>query len=250
VEDISMKALANWSKVALILFGVLVASQGARADSCTTGTLNSFAGTTCTIGDLSFTFGSASFANTNNGAGPVTGADFTLTPDSSNPLHPGFSLEGNLSAFSADGVNGASILLTFPFTIVPLNGNGLVQWDGTLLSYSLRPGTLGALAELDSDQCFTDPQINGCTGLTAGVLVGPHPFSMPSNSSLLFLPITDASFMGDIELMARTFDGQGFAQISDSEFHYSLQTPEPASLALLGSALLACAALIRRRISA
>jgi hypothetical protein len=245
-----MKALANWSKVALILFGVLVASQGARADSCTVGTLNTFSGTTCTIGDLSFSFGSVSFANTNNGAGPFTGAGFTLTPDGSNPLDPGFFLQGNLSAFSADGLNGGKVVLTFPFTIVPLYGMGIVQWDGSLLSYSLSSGTLGALAEIDSDQCYTDPQINGCTGFTAGVLVGPHPHSTPSNKSLLYLPLAQGSYMGDIELMAKTFDGRGFAEISNSEFHYSfVATPEPASLALLGSGLLAVAALIRRKLS-
>jgi hypothetical protein len=246
-----MKALANWSKVALILFGVLVASQGVRAESCTAGTLDSFAGTTCTIGDLSFSFGTVSFANTNNGAGPFTGAGFTLTPDGSNPLDPGFFLTGNLSAFSADGLNGSKVVLTFPFTITPTNGKGIVQWSGSLLSYYLTPGTLGALAEIDSDQCYTDPQINGCTGFTAGVLVGPHPFSMPSNESLLYLPLTQGSYMGDIELTAQTFDGQGFSEIADSEFHYSfVATPEPASLALLGSGLLAVAALIRRKVSA
>jgi hypothetical protein len=221
-------------------------ARSARANSCLSGSLASLEGTTCTIGDVQFSFGIATITNVNNGATPLSLASITFTPNSGNPFHPGFSLMGNIEAFSANSMlGGASVDLFFPMTITPLNSTTVTGFDGTLTSYNLMGGATNSVVEMDSDQCFVTV---GCTGFTAGVEVGQNPFSMPSNSITLAVPSPVGSTSGDFELSAFTGDGQGLAQILSADFNYSVTpTPEPASLLLLGSGLLGLAQVIRRK---
>jgi hypothetical protein len=72
--------------IGVCLVAVLSTAVGARADNCGTTTLNNILGTTCTIGDKTFQFA------TNGGLSGITANQIEFTPDTTNPLSPGFTL--------------------------------------------------------------------------------------------------------------------------------------------------------------
>src|SRR5215469_3114551 len=73
-----------------VILGVLCSPSLTLASSCPTTTVNNLIGTSCSIGDVNFSFlnaGEDSFIG-------ISASDITLVPDGSNPLAPSFTLTG------------------------------------------------------------------------------------------------------------------------------------------------------------
>src|SRR5437868_4843554 len=73
--------------IAACTLSCLAAPVVVRADSCAAGSLSSILGTTCTIGDKTFTFSPAAGDDFTG----ITAAQLLFTPDTSSALSPGFS---------------------------------------------------------------------------------------------------------------------------------------------------------------
>jgi hypothetical protein len=103
----------------------------ASATSCATTTLNNLLGTTCTIGDVSYTFlnsgafvfASESFTDGTPGTG-ISASSLIFTPDGSDPLDPSFSISGPLSVSTTGAGNSAEETFQFFFTATAV-GSGL-----------------------------------------------------------------------------------------------------------------------------
>jgi len=95
----------------LLTLLAVVASASADPLPCQTGTVADYQNTSCTIGNLSFTFGSATrSASVGFSATPSC---FTLTPDASNPNAPGFILSGTVTEATPDIQGGGGVDWTF-----------------------------------------------------------------------------------------------------------------------------------------
>ena len=73
----------------------------AWGDACQQTSVSNLIGTTCTIGDVAYTFGSSAFSSASvingvDGSG-IDASALLFTPDASSPLDPSFTISGPLS---------------------------------------------------------------------------------------------------------------------------------------------------------
>ena len=79
------------ASVYVLLAFTLAAARPARADglaACAMGTVTSMLGTSCTIGDKTFTFSATAWQSIDL----LSSDDVVFTPDASNPDSPGFKI--------------------------------------------------------------------------------------------------------------------------------------------------------------
>jgi hypothetical protein len=192
----------------LFLLIVLVASLpgGALADSlspCQSGTLTSIANTSCTIGDLLFSFGTPD----------ATPAPVTFTPDLTNA---GFVLTGPVTFTNTSLLDRLLGDVNLPFVAQSLNGQPLILGFISSVSGSpFNPVNEGGLCNTNvaQFQCA----LNGLNGEFAA------PLSAASGQFHAFIIGPEHALLSD------TFTSGSF-QV--------LETPEPSSLLLVAAGIL------------
>lgn len=192
-------------KKLLLLLALAVLLQGAAfADSlppCQPGTLTSIANTSCSIGDINFTFGSPD----------PTPSPVTFTPDLTNA---GFVLTGPVTITNTSIFDRLLGDVNLPFVADTSNGQPLIL--GFVSSVS------GQGPNDDSELCSTDVARFEC------IFGGPGgqfavPLSEASGELLAFM------IGPEHELGSETFTSGSFKLI---------ETPEPSSLLLVAAGLI------------
>jgi hypothetical protein len=232
----------------LCLLGLGLLPSQAQALPCAAATVGDLIGTTCSIGDMTFSFASAGDSSTVAG---VSANQFLFTPDAGNPLSPSFSIgaptAGGLTvtdpnalgdyslSFTASTSSGLPILAGLDVAITGSVSGGMQTagaGGGTVLD-AANESNLALTPLVFPEACLqSGGGASGCVSLdgdgTASAL-GTF-ISGPVNTEegiAHWLIDTDATGSATFVVANYSFD---LAQ--------QQTTPEPASLALLGAALL------------
>jgi hypothetical protein len=240
------RRLGGKLKAAAMCAAFLLAASPALADPCTSGTLNTLVGTTCDIGRLQFTFtGFVSFAEDNEQA-QLFPQNVFLTVNGSDPLNPSFTLSGNFTA-TQPGNNGAyqyfeldyaARVLTpasSPYPYV-LSGLGAAYDPATV---NLDQTSTNASAFVNFSNCLNSAPSTCPTQADAYL---DWPSAVPGqNPGILEIPAEwrMTAFTGSTNDYVMACEGYTSVSFSNTTASYSLVrvTPEPGSLALLGTAL-------------
>lgn len=228
----------------LFMLGLFLTAAGAaKGDSCGSVTLNNILGTTCTIGDKTFAFSATGSSFTG-----VTSNQVLFTPDSTNPLAPGFTLSlasGGPISVAASGnaqsqidanigymvsvTNGTALLLGSTFSLA----NATVTLSGTSGDNGISDITnfLGPLSGASVEafiQCMVPAGPSGCSTSTGPQTVtGTGAFSSPQVSAL-----GQAGF----EVLAASSGGSASASFTSATYDFNelpaTSVPEPSTFLL------------------
>jgi hypothetical protein len=221
----------------LLAFCVMSAIALASPLPCEFGTAATIENTSCSVGNVLFTLGSASTFDY-SGLLNLSLSDFTMTPNASNPLSPGFTLSGSVTEAST-GIEGGGGL-QWSVQLQTLSGQPLIAGVTATVRGSAPDGfSLVAIFEqcdaASSSNCaFAQPGFNpeGCLGPSCTVSSN---FSTPVSA-------TDTAPTDDLMYEAISpFSASGTpATVTSASFGIRELTsvPEPSTKTPLGSVLL------------
>ena len=223
-------------KKTLLLVGVLVATSSMGwAGTCSSGTLADYIalGTAgCTIGDKTF----SDFGYSKAGTFPIPAADIGVTPcPSANCTHSGIPAgeEGFLFSASWQVVAGQTLDSTIGYTVT---STSLIV-DAFLSAAGLGPTNPSASGFVSIAETLSNT--------TNALGVGTPNTGLGSTDSLTFPGVKSLDVIKDIALTGATSGAR--VSVVANAFSQMPKVPEPASMLLFGSGLLALGGYVRRR---
>ncbi len=227
--------------ICLMLAALFSSGPRLLAGSCPTAVLSVVADTTCTIGDLQFSFEQFRTGSVNNQLSSLTASQVMFTPDNSNPLDPGFTITGSFGVVPASaGAWAEQFTGVFYYYTAPT--------DFAVLSEEVQLGGVVTNGQAwvmgDNDQCYLS---YGCYPEWAflgqgGADVNPMTYELPEQLCLL------NSYGDEVEVTTNSIDGFGTSSADSLSVHYSLADtalPEPSSAVLAATGLLILAVFFR-----
>jgi hypothetical protein len=226
-----------------LLFLMAATSGEAFASPCGMSTLDNVIGTTCSIGDLTFNFTGYYTAGYGYIPNPTVPAnDIVFSADASNPLDPSFTLTSG-DFVSQSNVNGLETsVYGYLYYDVTAAGQDIVGVGEAANDPVLMSGT-ESLIDLETYLYNGDLLSGGQEQYTSlGTLYGPY------NSQDAVGHIGGSS-PGSSFYETYAEDSGSFASMDSATYSFELgpvYTPEPESLVLLSSGLVALFLRIRR----
>lgn len=246
--------------VTICVLSCLASPLLAHADTCASGSLSNILGTTCTIGDKTFTFNSAAQDDFTG----ISAANILFTTNTSDPLSPGFSFSlatgGPISVAATPGANSNErINVSVNYTVAVTNGTAsLLGQSFTLFGATVNPSGatgdntisdatnfLGSMVGASVEvflQCQIPAGPTGCTTPTGPVNL--------SSGGTFATPQVSAVGQAGFEVAAQTLTGSASASLTSVSYNFNeapQTVPEPSSLLLLSTGLVGFAFRLKKR---
>jgi hypothetical protein len=181
----------------------------ASAAPCTNGTFDQLTGTSCSIGNVLFNFGTLTVNS--NGPSGLSASTITFSIDSIDSSRPGFSLTGNFAATSQIASEQA---LSFNISVSPLAGAQITNMDMNLANVSLVSPTYAAVAA-DVELCVSScSAIHLASHRVNGVLIDDH-----VSGTAALPPSTSGAYQGSLFLTTQVQGTSSSASVGSWNFH-------------------------------
>jgi hypothetical protein len=220
--------------VALCLLVVLACGLSAFGSDCIVNTYDNYVGTSCGIGDKTF----SNFGYSTAGTNQLPASSITVNPITTQ-YNPGFLFN---APWGVQAGQTQDSLISFTVNVNP-GGNDI----NDLSLYMLGAGVLGTgQVSVAETYCAGDTFADLCAHGTEGTLLT----ILNSGTSILhasasFGPVSVVDVVKDIELLGGS---NGSAALVSGVGNQFSEVPEPGSLVLFGSGIVGLAGMIRRRV--
>jgi len=204
----------------------------AWGDGCTSTSVSNLLGTSCSIGEVKYAFGSSAFTSNSlingvSGAG-IPATSLIFTPDATNPLDPSFTISGALSVTANGTGNSTQQLFTLLWTATPTN-NSLAFGSATnTINNAIVPGGSN-YGLVNAGNNLGDPSFTNAIVQSGGPNTNPSSTSLDSFASIPLDGLFVDLFVSDRTGSGATASAEGLSY----QYNMVAVASEPASPVLL-----------------